>query len=601
MLNSQVDEIKSRLTVEEVISGYLQIQRAGRNWKAKCPFHNEKTPSFMVSPERQMWYCFGCNTGGDIFTFVMKMEGLEFPEALKLLAEKAGVRLENRGFENSGKKSKALEILNVARKFYQECLKIKAGKKAYEYLANRGLTKDIIEKFQLGYAPDSWDLQSVFLKKKGFKESDIFAAGQTIKKDSGGYYDRFRNRIMFPINNISGQTIGFSSRVMPGADESHAKYINTPETIVYSKSGVLYGLDKAKSAIREKDLCVMVEGNMDVIASFQAGVENAAATSGTALTAEQIRIIKRYTKNIAFSFDADAAGMRAMNRGIEMALAEEMNVSVVIIPEGKDPADCVKTNPRLWINSASNPRPIMEFYFDSAFSKYDRREVEGKKKIAEELLNVISKISNKIEQNHYLKMLSEKLSIDEKAIFESLSELEKKQANFRNQAGGDNQEKKEAITRENQLQKRILGFIILFPHFFGDLFSDLNNILPDEKIGEIYKIIKESYGKENKLTAENIAILKKEISEKHDFENQKDSLLYLWDTAALSVELDLENIDNARREAEICVVNLKKIALKKKLKELEIEMKKEGSGASLEKMEEFNRCVEGLNKLETGN
>lgn len=598
MLNSQVDEIKSRLSVEEVISGYLQLQRAGRNWKAKCPFHNEKTPSFMVSPERQMWYCFGCNTGGDIFSFVMKIEGLEFPETLKLLAEKAGVQLENRGFGDSGKKSKALEILNVARKFYEECLKIKAGKRAYEYLINRGLTKDIIEKFQLGYAPDSWDLQSVFLKKKGFKESDIFAAGQTIKKDSGGYYDRFRNRIMFPINNISGQTIGFSSRVMPGADESQAKYINTPETIVYNKSRVLYGLDKARSAIREKDLCAMVEGNMDVIASFQAGVENTVATSGTALTAEQIRIIKRYTKNIAFSFDTDAAGMRAMDRGIGMALAEGMNVSVIIIPEGKDPADCVKSNPQLWINSAGNPRPIMEFYFESVFSKYDHREVEGKKKIAEELLNIISKISNKIEQNHYLKMLAEKLSIDEKAVFESLSELEKKQPNFKNQTGEDNQEKKEAITREDQLQKRILGFIILFPHFFKDLFSGLNGFLSDEKIGKIYEMIENLHSKENKLTAENLAVLKKEISKERDFENQKDDLSCIWDASALGVESDLDNIGSARKEAETCVVDLKKIALKKKLKELEVEIKKEGSAASREKMEEFNKCVEELNELE---
>lgn len=598
MLNSQIDEIKSRLTVEEVISGYLQLQRAGRNWKAKCPFHNEKTPSFIVSPERQMWYCFGCNTGGDIFTFVMKMEGLEFPEALKLLAEKAGVQLGNRSFNNSGKKSKALEILNIARKFYEECLKIKTGKKAYEYLINRGLTKDIIEKFQLGYAPDSWDLQSSFLKKKGFKESDIFAAGQTIKKDSGGYYDRFRNRIMFPINNISGQTIGFSSRVMPGADESQAKYINTPETIVYNKGRVLYGLDKARSIIREKDLCVMVEGNMDVIASFQAGVENAVATSGTALTAEQIRIIKRYTKNVAFSFDADAAGARAMDRGIEMALAEEMNVSVILIPEGKDPADCVKNNPQLWINSANNPRPIMEFYFDSVFSKYDCREVESKKKIAEELLNVISKISNKIEQNHYLKMLSEKLSIDEKAIFESLKELDKKQSNFNAQISENKQEKKETVAREDQLQKRILGFIILFPHFFGDLFLGLSDFFLDEKIKKIYEKIGNLFAEENKLTAENLAILKKEISKERDFENQKDDPSYLWDTAVLGVELDLDNIDNAQKEAETCVVNLKKIVLKKKLKKLEVEMKKEGSGVSQQKMEEFSKRVAELNSLE---
>ncbi|MCK4892060.1 MAG: DNA primase, partial [Candidatus Pacebacteria bacterium] len=315
MLNSQVDEIKSRLSVEEVISGYLQLQRAGRNWKAKCPFHNEKTPSFTVSPERQMWYCFGCNEGGDIFTFVMKMEGLEFRDALKLLAEKAGVQLEDRSYNDSGEKSKALEILDISRKFYQECLKIKTGRKAFEYLSNRGLSKNIIEKFQLGYAPDSWDLLSKFLKKKGYKESGIFSAGMTVKKDKGGYYDRFRGRIMFPINNVSGQTIGFSSRVMPGADESHAKYINTPETAIYNKSRVLYGLDKSKVEIRKKDLCIMVEGNMDVIASFQAEIENVAATSGTALTADQLKIIKRYTDNIAFSFDMDSAGIKAAGRG----------------------------------------------------------------------------------------------------------------------------------------------------------------------------------------------------------------------------------------------------------------------------------------------
>ena len=598
MLNSQTDEIKSRLSVEEVISGYLQIQKAGRNWKAKCPFHNEKTPSFMVSPERQMWYCFGCNEGGDIFTFVMKMEGLEFRDALKLLADKAGVLLENQNYDNRGGKSKALEILDVSRKFYEECLKIKTGKKAFEYLLKRGLSKNIIEKFQLGYAPDSWDLLSKFLKKKGYKESDIFSSGMTVKKDKGGYYDRFRGRIMFPINNISGQTTGFSSRVMLGTDESQAKYINTPETVIYSKSRVLYGLDKSKAEIRKKDLCIMVEGNMDVIASFQAGVENVVATSGTALTADQIRIIKRYTDNISFSFDMDSAGIKAAGRGIELALQEGINVSIITIPEGKDPADCVKSNPELWTDSAKNPRPVMEFYFDSIFSKYDANEVEGKKKIAEELLNIIQKIKNPINRSYYRKKIETTLGIDEKSIFEYEIAIKQNQSSFRDRTGENNLEKKETAIKEDQLQRRILGFIILYPHFFLDLFLDLDNFLLDDKIKKIYKMIKNLYTKENKLNDKILVKFKKEILIKEVNESKKDSLLYLWDISALSIESEIDRIDDVRKEVESCIVNLKKIALEKELEKITLKIKNGGDNVSKEDMQMHKKYTNELNNLD---
>jgi len=329
MPDSTVDEIKSKLNVEEVIGGYLQLQRAGRNFKACCPFHNEKTPSFMVSPERQSWHCFGCNEGGDIFTFVMKIEGLEFIEALKLLADKAGVPLQKVNYENKGEKSNLSDIVEASKKFYKECLKIKGGKKAYEYLRGRGLSDEMIQKFELGFAPDSWSLLSDYLKKKGFKEKDILGAGMTVKNEKGRIYDRFRGRIMFPVNTVAAQTVGFSSRIMPGGDESSAKYINTPETLVYNKGRILYGLDKSKIFIRQKDQCMMVEGNVDVIASFQSGVNNVVATSGTALTVDQLRIIKRYTNNIVFSFDMDAAGVKAADRGIWMALEEGMNVSII--------------------------------------------------------------------------------------------------------------------------------------------------------------------------------------------------------------------------------------------------------------------------------
>ena len=612
MLHSPVEEIKSKLGVEEVVSSYLQLQRAGKNLKAKCPFHNEKTPSFIVNPERQIWHCFGCGEGGDIFTFVMKIEGLEFRDALKLLAERAGVKLENVNYRDSGKKSRLFEIIEVSRKFYEECIKIKTGKKAFEYLHNRKLSKDTIEKFQLGYAPKSWDLLSKFLKNKGYKEDEIFAAGMIVKKDRGGYYDRFRGRIMFPINNISGQTVGFSSRVMPGDDESHAKYINTPETIIYNKSGILYGLDKAKVPIRENDLCVLVEGNMDVIASFQAEVENTIAVSGTALTSEQLRIIKRYTNNIAFSFDTDSAGIKAANRGIELALQEGMSVSVIMVPEGKDPADCVQSDPELWKNAVKNPKQIMEFYFESVFTKYNAGEVEGKKKIGEELLEIISKISNKIEQAHYLQILSEKLNIDEKVLVENLKDMKKDQRNFQNRNEED--VKKEKVqNRETQLQEKLLGFIINYPRLFRENFSEFEALFFDDKLKKIYRLIKNLYLKENRLDEKLLNKLKETLSSRYPspnlgevrrgIEDEQNELFYLWNKVSLRVETEMEESGgDAHQEFSLCLMNLKKIKLQNELKKLEGDLKVADRENDFESqkllMGEFNKRMEELGKLE---
>jgi len=566
----------------------------------------------MVSPERQMWHCFGCGEGGDIFSFVMKIEGLEFRDALKLLAEKAGVELKSSGYKsnNTGKKKRVLEVVEISRKFYEECLKIKTGKKAFDYLLDRGLSKNTIEKFQLGYAPDSWDLLSKFLQKKGYKENEIFSAGMMVKKDRGGYYDRFRKRIMFPINNVSGQTVGFSSRVMPGQDESQAKYINTPETVLYNKSNILYGLDKAKMAIRKNDSAILVEGNMDVIASFQAGVENVVAASGTALTAEQIRIIKRYTDNIAFSFDLDSAGIKAANRGIEIALAEGMSVQVITVPEGKDPADCVKSNPDLWKEAVKNPKPIMEFYFDSVFAKYDLTKIEDKKKIAAELLNIISKISNKIEQSHYLQMLAEKLSVDEKVLRETLENAEKNKLYSENkeilrQAQDDKDSPKilDLANRENQLQEKLLGLIILNPQIFGEIyFNNLGELFLNHKLNTIYNLIKELYLENKKINTENLENLKLKLSTEKYLENGQSELLYLWNTAALRVEAELEAIGNIFEEASVCVLNLKKIKLQKDLKKLELDIKNAERANDSESqkllMEEFDKCVKELGTLE---
>ncbi|MFA6897427.1 MAG: DNA primase [Patescibacteria group bacterium] len=591
MQDSSVEEIKSKLNIEEVVGQYLQLSRAGRNLKACCPFHNEKTPSFIVSPERQSWHCFGCGEGGDIFSFVMKMEGVEFVDALKTLADKAGVQLKKMDYKDKGEKSNILEVIEAAKKFYRGCLKIKGGVKAYEYLRGRGISEEMIEKFELGFAPDSWSLLSEYLAKKGFKEKDIFAAGMTVKKDKGGFYDRFRGRIMFPINNVAGQTAGFSSRIMPGGDESSAKYINTPETLVYNKGRILYGLDKSKIFIRQKDQCVMVEGNVDVIASFQAGVNNVVATSGTALTVDQLRIIRRYTNNIVFSFDMDSAGVKAAARGIEMALAEGMNVSVIRVPEGKDPADCVKSDPKIWQAAAADPIKVMDFYFESVEAKYDKGDVEGKKKIAQELLSVIAKISNKIEQSFYLQRLSGDIGIEEKILAEILKDARRGQGTVRN--GEAHQGKKTPAVkrdREYKLEENLLGFIALDLGRFGERFTGLGEIFENKDFADIYKEIENCYQSRKALRKEDLEQIKQKLADKDSYLTGSQNLSSVLDTAIFSVESysDEEEFDVVS-EAEKCILNLREIILRGKMKKIEMEIRAAEKSDNAELLEKLSK------------
>ncbi|MDD3006158.1 MAG: DNA primase [Candidatus Pacebacteria bacterium] len=595
MQDSSVEEIKSKLNIEEVVGQYLQLSRAGRNLKACCPFHNEKTPSFIVSPERQSWHCFGCGEGGDIFSFVMKMDGVEFVDALKTLADKAGVQLKKMDYKDKGEKGNILEVVEAAKKFYRGCLKIKSGVKAYEYLRGRGISDEMIEVFELGYAPDSWSLLSEYLQKKGFKEKDIFAAGMTVQKDKGGFYDRFRGRIMFPIDNIAGQTAGFSSRIMPGGDESSAKYINTPETLVYNKGRILYGLDKSKIFIRQKDQCVMVEGNVDVIASFQAGVNNVVATSGTALTVDQLRIIKRYTNNIVFSFDMDSAGVKAASRGIEMALAEGMNVSVIRVPEGKDPADCVKSDPQVWVEAAANPIKVMDFYFESALDENnDWRDVENKKNIAKNLLRIISIISNNIERSYYLNKLSfaiGEIGISEKDLWGTMLAVEKEQKPARNNdAYQSNKASVAKPDREYKLQEKLLGFVAVDLSNFGAKFEGLDELFENKDFLDIYKEIEDCYKSRKSLLKEDLEQIKQKLEDKDSSHVGSQNLASVLDTAIFSVEShsDEDEFDIVS-EAEKCIVNLREIILRRKIKKIEMEIKSADTSNNAELLEKLSK------------
>lgn len=412
---STVEQIKSRLSIADVVQSYIKLQKAGSNFKANCPFHNEKTPSFFVSPARQSWHCFGCSRGGDMFSFVMEIEGIDFLESLKILAARAGVEVEKIDKKQQNERLRLLQLIDESVKFYEAELRKNADVVAY--LKKRGMKGETAKSFNIGYAPAGWRNLYDYLKDKGYSDSEMEKAGMAVKsaKAQAGYYDRFRSRIMFPISSASGQAVGFSGRIFgeEGAD-SGGKYINSPQTVLYDKSKILYGFDKAKNEIRKKDVCVIVEGQMDAVMSHQAGAVNTTAVSGTALTIEHLRLIKRLTDKIIMAFDKDEAGARASSKGIDMALAEGFEVKIAISPSGKDPADAVLDSPESWLKAVSEAKNVIEFYLE-LFD--DRKDIERK------ILPYIAVLPSEMDKAVWVKKISEKLKIKEDAVWDELKKI----------------------------------------------------------------------------------------------------------------------------------------------------------------------------------
>lgn len=436
---NEIEQIKERLNIEEVVGSYLTLKRAGANLKGLCPFHNEKTPSFMVNPERQIFKCFGCGEGGDIFTFIEKVEGVDFYNSLKILADRSGIKLEQKSVKRGDQEYKSdvktalFEINELAAKLYHKILlEHPKADKARRYLESRGMEENTIKEFKIGYAPDSWDFMIRFMESKGYRKAELFKAGLLTQNNKGEYYDRFRGRIMFPISNVMGNCIAFTSRILLD-DGKQAKYINSAESPIYTKGRVLYGLDKAKMAIREKELAVVVEGNMDVIACHQAGFKNVVAASGTAITEEQIRSLSRYTSDIAFAFDSDSAGLTAMNRAVIIALKIDITPKIIEIPSGfKDPDEALKKDIKIWQRAVLAARPALEAWIDRIIRDKNINDISDRKKISKEILPIIKLIKTEIEREYYLKYLSKKLSVSilslAKDLDSSKSEKEHKES-----------------------------------------------------------------------------------------------------------------------------------------------------------------------------
>ncbi len=420
----EVAEVKNRLEIVEVVGAYLPLKQAGRNLKAPCPFHAEKSASFMVSPEKGIYHCFGCQEGGDVFSFVMKMEGIDFREALEKLARQAGVELKARRGEDVEARQRRERLLaahELAVKYFQASLV--QNKKALDYvIKKRHLTKQTVKDFQIGYAPDSWDALTDFLAKNGYKNQELLQGGLAGQKQGRStIYDLFRGRIMFTIHDRDGRPIGFTGRVL---DDSGPKYLNTPQSPLYDKSLAIYGLHLAKEAIRSNGEVVLVEGNMDVIASHQAGVCHVVAASGTALTMEQLRTLSKLTKNIKLAFDADRAGLAATERAIELGQKLGLTLRMVEVPEGIKDADELiqERGVEAWTKAIIDAKYIVDYLFDRFEKDFDLKSAIGKRQYTDRLAANLRRLGDPVERDHYVKLLAERVGVAEEAVKAKLSE-----------------------------------------------------------------------------------------------------------------------------------------------------------------------------------
>jgi len=424
-----LEDILNRVDIVELISGFIPLKRSGRNFKACCPFHQEKTASFMVSPDRQIYHCFGCGESGNAFKFLMRYERLEFPEAVEFLASKAGVELpkfERQNDAAAGLTTQLYRVNELAADFYEGILNSSEGIRAKNYLLKRGILHETIKNFKLGFAPERWDGLINHLRQKGINLSLIEKAGLILAKDSGGYYDRFRNRVIFPILDIKSRPVGFGARVL---DDSLPKYVNSPETPVYTKGKNLYGLNFAKDSIRDGDCAVIVEGYLDFILPFQSGIKNIVASQGTALTTEQARLLRRYTHDVVVLFDGDSAGELAALRSLDIFIEEEMNVRVAGLPKGVDPDSYVRAHGAQEFKAKiEKAQSLFDYKLAVLKGRFDCRDVQGKVKICASMLETINKIKNAVLRSEYIKKLSQELDVDEDALLQEVSKLNPERA-----------------------------------------------------------------------------------------------------------------------------------------------------------------------------
>lgn len=611
-MGNEIEEIKARLNIVDVLGEYIRLEKAGANWKALCPFHNEKSPSFMVNEEKQFWHCFGCQKHGDIFTFVQEIEGLDFRGALKQLAEKAGVKLTNDNPRKTQAKNRTLELLELATKWYEYQLWSGPGRtKILEYLRARGLKDETIKEFRLGYAPKGWRNILSFFLSRGYKVEEILKTGLLVEKkdapisnkiqnspgknqNSARYYDRFRERIMFPICDYSRKVLGYSARVTPGQDESQAKYINTPETEVYHKSQALYGLDKARGAIKSDGFTLLVEGNMDVIAASQAGLKNTVAVSGTALTSDQVRVMKRYASKVKFLFDMDAAGQAAARKSLKIAAAEDVAVEIVSLPFGKDAAEVAREKPEELKKAVAASQNAVEYFLEKNLTRLDKDKAEEKRKISESMMEIVADIPNAVEKNHWIKTIAERIGTTEIALTDTLKRVTLKSRIGRVGMDDQNQEPEIWKTKAEMLTEELIALILCS--------------------GEVWKETEAALSKASFAIEDSLLKLLLEKGQEKDFDfdrwmadlsideasRKRAEEIYFKKKYRLGLNNELEEIfiDNPRTEFNACLFEIEKEMKRQTLVRLasDIKLAKERRDKEAETLllQEFNKISHSL-------
>lgn len=594
----EVDQVKEKIDVAEVISQYIKLKKVGRSLVGLCPFHHEKTPSFNVSPERQMWYCFGCQKGGDVFAFLMQKEGLEFGEALRILAKQAGVELKERNFDpqKQQRKERLVQAVSLSSRLYQHVLEKNAiGKKALDYLGKRGVKKEMMTEFELGYAPQSWQATGEFLQKKGYAENELLEAGLVIGKTQGqgsrGWYDRFRGRLVFPIKDLFGRTVGFSARAL-GSEEP--KYLNSPDSPIFQKGNLLYRLGLAKEEIRNRDLAILVEGNLDVVSVYQAGFKNVVAPLGSALTEDHLKMLKRFTPNLVFGFDQDEGGQKATLRALPLAQTLGFNSKVAVWKDAKDPDELVKKDPLAFAKAINEAVSALDYIFNYSASRFNLKSAGGKKSIADLAMPFLIATTDQIRLDTYIKDLAQKLGVEEKSIWQEIEKIKNEKVKIKNNQKDDTNPNSPIPpapkTRGELLGERILTLLLSLPphactnpQFYQPIASLTASMLESEWQQELFEVLASRF-----LAAETIDPT--EISQ-----TLSPALKDLFNKLLLQPLPETESEDALLSELQMLTLEIKKsfkikelIELKDQLLKAEKEDKPEMTAEIKEKMRKLS-------------
>lgn len=561
------EDIREKLAIEDVIGEYVQLKRAGRTWKGLSPFSSEKTPSFVVSPEKQIWHDFSSGRGGDIFTFIQEMEGVDFKEALAILARRAGLDLEQYKQLNPGNgpssrtKERLYEASELAARFYQE--HFKQSKLAYEYvLGKRKFSRETALVWRLGYSPNNGSALVDFLKSKGFKEEELKLAGLTSKSYRGGVQDMFRGRLMIPLADAQGRIIGFTARLLEDNPEA-PKYINTPSTPIYDKSRHVFGLHQAKEAIRKTKYVVLAEGNLDVIASHQAGVRQVVATAGTALTEPHLKALSRMTGDIRLCFDADKAGVAATERAIPVASRVGVSLQIITIPSGKDPDELIKQDVNVWKEIIEKPQYVVDWLIDRYTEQLDLTTATGKRTLSDVVLRVVRQLPDSVEQDHYIGKLAGLLQVNKDALREKLQHTPDETVPIRRRQVERAVSQKvvdKTMLDKHRTEEHLMALTLLLPRLRNHLYTLDPDMFDDPKNRGVFEFLAEHPdfdGKDSKQV-EKIAEYGKILA-----------LVY----ETLYQDVDPLELDNEAQRLQVTLVNqyvrIKKRALAQKLQTAE--------------------------------